>query len=197
MKQYLRRILIAVVVGAAAISNAAETISRSAAPEPYAGSASCRQCHETFYQLWAPSHHGLAMQPYTFAFAQANLTAPEGPAKIGKNEYVACLGKEEGWILERGPEGGKRHRIVHVIGGKNVYYFLTPLDRGRLQTLPVAYDVRTGKWFDTAASGVRHFPGAAADTPVPWTDPMFTFNTSCHGCHVSQLTTNYDLKTDT
>ena len=27
------------------------------------------------------------------------------------------------------------------MGGKNVYYFLTALDRGRLQTLPVAYDV--------------------------------------------------------
>ncbi len=83
------------------------------------------------------------------------------------------------------------------MGGKNVYYFLTPLDRGRLQTLPVAYDVRTKKWFDTAASGVRHFPSAAADAPVHWTDPMYTFNTSCHGCHVSQLSTNYDLKTDT
>jgi Flp pilus assembly protein TadD len=197
MKQYLRRILILIVAGAAAISSAAETSSRPAAPEPYAGSASCRQCHETFYQLWAPSHHGLAMQPYTFAFAQANLTAPQGPIKIGKNEYLACLGKEEGWVLERGPEGEKRHRIAHVMGGKNVYYFLTPLERGRLQTLPVAYDVRTRKWFDTAASGVRHFPSAAADTPVHWTDPMFTFNTSCHGCHVSQLSTNYDLKTDT
>ena len=83
------------------------------------------------------------------------------------------------------------------MGGKNVYYFLTPMERGRLQTLPVAYDVRTRKWFDTAASGVRHFPGAGADAPVHWTDPMYTFNTSCHGCHVSQLSTNYDLKTDT
>jgi tetratricopeptide (TPR) repeat protein len=197
MKLHRRCIIIVVVAGAAAVSHAAETDARPAAPEPYAGSASCRQCHETFYQLWAPSHHGLAMQPYTFAFAQANLTVPEGPVRIGKNEYIACLGKEEGWVLERGPEGEKRLRIAHVMGGKNVYYFLTPLDRGRLQTLPVAYDVQARKWFDTAASGVRHFPGAAADTPVRWTDPMYTFNTSCYGCHVSQLSTNYDLKTDT
>jgi tetratricopeptide (TPR) repeat protein len=197
MKRSFRRIILLIVAGAAAISSAAETKSPSPASAPYVGSASCRQCHETFYQLWAPSHHGLAMQPYTFEFAQANLTAPEGPVTIGKNEYVACLGKEEGWILERGPQGEKQLRIVHVMGGKNVYYFLTPLERGRLQTLPVAYDVRTKKWFDTAASGVRHFPHARPDTPVHWTDPMYTFNTSCHGCHVSQLSTNYDLKTDT
>ena len=207
MKQYLRRVVVVILAGAAAVSSPPEANARSAAP--YAGSASCRQCHETFYQLWAPSHHGLALQPYTFAFAQANLTVPDGPVRIGQNEYRACLGKEEGWILERGLEGQgppnassrvgdpeKRLPIAHVMGGKNVYYLLTPLDRGRLQTLPVAYDVRTKKWFDTAASGVRHFPRAAADTPVPWTDPMFTFNTSCHGCHVSQLSTNYERKTD-
>ena len=107
------------------------------------------------------------MQPYTFEFAQANLTMPEGPVQIGKNEYVACIGREEGWVLERGPDGEKRHPIAHVMGGKNVYYFLTPMERGRLQTLPVAYDVRIRKWFDTAASGVRHFPARGPMRPCP------------------------------
>ncbi len=177
---------------------AAQTGPQPAAPgSSFAGSASCRQCHEAFYQLWAPSHHGLAMQPYTPEFAQKNLTAHDAPIKIGKYEYFARVGRDEGWVVERGPDGEKRHPIAHVMGGKNVYYFLTPMERGRLQTLPVAYDVRTKEWFDTAGSGVRHFPGAGTDAPVHWTDPMFTFNTSCHGCHVSQLSTNYDGKTDT
>ena len=136
------------------------------------------------------------MQPYTFEFAAQNLAAQKTPVKIGEHEYLACIGREEGWVLERGPRGEKRLRIAHVMGGKNVYYFLTPMERGRLQTLPIAYDVRTREWFDTAASGVRHFPGAGTDAPVHWTDPMYTFNTSCHGCHVSQLSVNYDLKTD-
>ena len=137
------------------------------------------------------------MQPYASEFAQKNLTAPEAPVKIGEREYLACIGPGEGWVLERGPQGEKRLRIAHVLGGKNVYYFLTQREQGRLQTLPVAYDVRAKTWFDTAASGVRHFPGAGADAPMHWTDPMYTFNTSCHGCHVSQLSTNYDLKSDT
>ncbi len=67
---------------------------------------------------------------------------------------------DTGWVIERGPEGEKKYRIDHAMGGKNVYYFLTTLDRGRLQTLPVAYDVNKKEWFDMAASGVRHFPGA-------------------------------------
>jgi Tfp pilus assembly protein PilF len=195
MKKYIFPLV--AVVAVAVVGAGAETSSPPPARESLAGSASCRQCHESFYQLWAPSRHGLAMQPYTFEFARANLQAPQDSIRIGPCEYRAYLGPEEGWVLEQGPDGAKRYPIAHVLGGKNVYYFLTPMERGRLQTLPVAYDVQTRTWFDTAASGVRHFPGAGTDTSVSWTDPMYTFNTSCHGCHVSQLSTNYDLKTDT
>jgi tetratricopeptide (TPR) repeat protein len=163
--------------------------------EEYAGSVSCRSCHEKFYKLWALSHHGLAMQPYTPEFARANLTPQAEDTKVGKYRYRADI--ESSRVIENGPGGQKTHPIAHVMGGKNVYYFLTPMDRGRLQTLPVAYDVQAKQWFDTAASGVRHFPGAEADEPVHWTDPLYTFNTSCYNCHVSQLSRNYDLTTDT
>ncbi len=162
-----------------------------------AGSISCRGCHQEFYELWSTSHHGLAMQPYTAEFARQNLTPTYTFVQIGETTYVPCIEGKENWILEQTPDNQKRHRIVHVMGGRNIYYFLTPMKRGRLQTLPIAYDVRAKEWFDTAASGVRHFPGAQSDAPLHWTDPAYTFNTSCYSCHVSQLAKNYDLKTDT
>lgn len=165
--------------------------------EGYAGSVSCRECHEKFYQLWSTSRHGLAMQPYTSEFARKELTAQENEIEIGKSTYRADISDSGGFVLERGAGGEKKYRIEHVLGGKNVYYFLTPLEKGRLQTLPVAYDARKNEWFDTAASGIRHFPGGQAGQQVDWKDTAYTFNTSCHGCHVSQLTSNYDLKTDT
>ncbi len=163
----------------------------------YVGSVSCRQCHERFYQLWSTSRHGLAMQPYTADFATKNLTPQAKEVKIGKYSYRADIAGESGWVVEKGPKGQKKYKIEHALGGKNVYYFLTSFPRGRLQTLPLAYDVNKKDWFDTAASGVRHFPGSERDQPVSWLDPGYTFNTSCHSCHVSQLTMNYDLKTDT
>lgn len=164
----------------------------------FVGSVSCRQCHERFYELWATSHHGRAMQPYTAEFARANLTIQEKEIEIGESTYRALLtGKGDGFVREKGPKPETQYPIVHVLGGKNVYYFLTPRERGRLQTLPLAYDVGEKVWFDTAGSGVRHFPGAEADQPVHWTDPLYTFNTSCYTCHVSQLSRNYDLTTDT
>ncbi len=162
----------------------------------YTGSVSCRKCHEKFYKLWAPSHHGLAMQPYTAELAARKLSPQTEDIVIGDSRYRADISGDTGWVIERGPEGEKKYRIDHVMGGKNVYYFLTTLDRGRLQTLPVAYDVNKKTWFDMAASGVRHFPGQA-DEPIHWKDWQYTFNTACYGCHVSQVSTNYDLKTDT
>ncbi len=167
------------------------------AGDALAGSSSCRQCHKQFYDLWSTSHHGLAMQPYTSEFSRQNLTPHETPIVIGANTYVPCIGENEGWILEQEQNGRIRHRIAHVMGGRDIYYFLTPMERGRLQTLPLAYDVRTKEWFDTAASGVRHFPGAENDAPLNWTDPAYTFNTSCYSCHVSQLAKNYDPGSDT
>lgn len=163
----------------------------------YAGSVSCRECHEHFYELWSPSHHGQAMQPYTRAFAQSELTEHKQPLTIGKHTYQADIHADPGVVIERGPEGQRRFEIAHALGGKNVYYFLTPYRGGRLQTLPLAYDMHEKQWFDTAVSGVRHFPGSDQDHPVHWTDSVYTFNTACYSCHVSQLSTNYDAKTDT
>jgi tetratricopeptide (TPR) repeat protein len=158
----------------------------------FAGSQSCRECHERFYELWAPSHHGKAMQPFTPELARSAFTA--------QAEDILADGSawryEGDSVRQSGPDGETRHEIAHVMGGKNVYFLLTPRDRGRLQVLPVAYDVNEKRWYDTTASMVRHAAGHP-DEPVPWTDPLLTFNTSCWSCHVSQLSVNYDAPTDT
>jgi tetratricopeptide (TPR) repeat protein len=162
----------------------------------YSGTQSCRECHEKFYRLWAPSYHGLAMRPFTAELFQTGFTAQANKLVIGDSDYRMEFDGKRGWISERGPKGNKKYPILHALGGKNVYYFLTPMDRGRLQVLPLAYDVHGKSWFDTAASGIRHFHDIEEE-PVGWKDPEYTFNTSCYGCHVSQFTRNYDLKTDT
>ncbi len=166
-----------------------------AQPAAYAGSVSCRECHERFYQLWSTSLHGLAMQPYSARFAREKLTPQQGDIAIGKVKYRADI--DEGIVIERGPQGIKRYPIAHVLGGKNIFYFLTPFTKGRLQTLPVAFDVNRKEWFDTAASGVRHFPTGEQGEAVDWQHYTYTFNTACYSCHVSQLDTNYDIGTDT
>ena len=160
----------------------------------YAGSARCRDCHEEFYQLWSTSHHGLAMQAFTASLASEQLTPQEHDIVVRGASYRADI--ETGQVRETSATGVAHHTITQVMGGKNVYYFLTPYERGRLQVLPVAYDLGRKEWYDVSASGLRHFTDVT-EQAVHWTDAEFTFNTSCHGCHVSQLRSNYDLGTDT
>ena len=174
------------------VDSSADTPETSA----FVGAKSCRDCHEDFYRLWSTSHHGLAMQPYSAAFAKANLTVQKSDITIGDRKYRAEIGEGMGWVRETGPHGERKYPIAHVMGGKNIYYFLTPLERGRLQVLPVAYDVHKKDWYDMAASGVRHFPDRR-DEALDWTDRMFTFNTTCFNCHVTNLATNYNMSTDT
>jgi tetratricopeptide (TPR) repeat protein len=173
---------------------------------PLAGSASCRPCHQAFFERWSTSFHGLAMQPHTGDFARDRLTPQEAPLEIRGRSYRAVVGTGSDHVEETGPDGRRTYPIVQVLGGKNVCYFLTPLERGHLQVLPVAYDVNRKEWFSTAGSAVRHFEAppsdgestsmGVADEELDWTDRAYTFNTSCFSCHVSQLATNYEPATD-
>ncbi len=165
------------------------------APDSWAGSSSCRDCHADFYQKWATSRHGLAMQPFTREFAAAELKPQAQPILVRGVAYQAQIKADGAWVLEQQAGAEKKYAIEHALGGKYVYYFLTPMDRGRLQVLPVAYDVRRQEWFDTtgsAARGIMHFD----DEVLDWRAPQLTFNTSCHGCHVSQFSANFDPQTD-
>lgn len=163
------------------------------AANDYAGSRSCRRCHERFYGLWVTSHHGKAMQPVTPDFVASNLLPHAQAIAIGTNSYRVDV--DARCVIEAGAAGTNRFRMVHALGGKNVFYFLTPIERGKLQVLPVAYDVRSRAWIDAAGSMIRHF-GTGEDEALHWRDPLLTFNTACYSCHVSQLTKNYDPETD-
>lgn len=169
-------------------------ISRVQRTTSYAGSFSCRECHESFYQKWAPSHHGKAMQPVTPEFVKENLTPLAQPITIGKKRYsIDLVARKCSEISEDGKT--TRYPMLHVLGGKNVFYFLTLLDKGKLQVLPLAYNVQDRAWYNTTDSMIRHFI-AAGDQALDWHDPMLTFNTACFSCHVSQLAKNYDVTND-
>ncbi|UCF38526.1 MAG: hypothetical protein JSU96_06710, partial [Acidobacteriota bacterium] len=161
----------------------------------YTGSQSCRNCHERFYELWSTSHHGLAMQPVTEGLLRESLSPLANPIEIQSYSYEVVLDPEFPHVVERG--GGEVHELgmKYALGGKNIYYFLTERDRGWLQVLPIAFDVRAGEWYDTTASMVRHFADQT-DEPIHWTERPLTFNTACYGCHISQLAKNYDPETD-
>ncbi len=176
--------------------DAGSTRSPQSPPAEFVGSKHCRDCHQGFYGKWATSRHGLAMRPFTLDFAHEHLVPQTTDIEVRGRRYRVEIGGESGAVRQRGPDGEKTYPIAHVLGGKNVFYFLTPWHRGRWQVLPVAFDVRQERWYDMAGSGVRHF-AEQPDEALDWTARQFTFNTSCYSCHVSQLSKDYSVETDT
>ena len=164
--------------------------------EPYVGSRSCRECHERFYELWAPSHHGKAMQGVDSTFISDELIINSSEVEIQGFFFKPIVRDNSLIIIERNGEVEKEYPAIHVLGGKYIYYFLTPFEKGRLQVLPLAYDIGDKEWYNTPASAVRHFVDPLDDEELDWHNFAYTFNTSCHSCHVSQLETNYDLEKD-
>lgn len=162
----------------------------------YVGSGSCIECHAKFYELWSTSHHGKAMQPLNAEFIKSQKLPGSEDFSLEGKIYKIAFGDSTMTMIEKDGENVKNYEVVWVLGGKNVYYFLTPLENGKLQTIPLAYNLNLKSWYNNPQSALRHFPEGPADQALPWKDRMYNFNTSCYSCHVSQLQTNFDLTTD-
>jgi tetratricopeptide (TPR) repeat protein len=163
----------------------------------YLGSSDCRSCHERFYELWSTSHHGKAMEAFSVSLSKT-LEPMKEPLQIGDEKFIVEF-DDQGGILRGTSACGeeKTWRLRHSFGGRNVRYFLIPMDKGKLQVAPLAYYVHQGKWYDATGSMVREFQdGGPEDEALHWTDRQLTFNTSCHDCHVSQLEKNYNPADD-
>ncbi|MDT8401568.1 MAG: ammonia-forming cytochrome c nitrite reductase subunit c552 [Bacteroidales bacterium] len=163
----------------------------------YSGSESCRPCHEKFYQLWHDSFHGLAMQPVTGDFIKRNIHSFDQEIRVGTEVFQVSARGDSLIFTEKERSGiNTDYPAVHAMGGKYIYYFLTPLAGGRLQVLPLAYDCDTRNWYNNPESGVRHFE-TIEDAPLDWMSHLYTFNTTCYNCHVSQMETNYNPEDNT
>ena len=68
----------------------------------FVGSKTCYDCHTKFYELWSTSRHGLAMQPYSAAFAKKELKPQAVDVVIGKQSFRAEIGEHQGWVRQTG-----------------------------------------------------------------------------------------------
>lgn len=98
------------------------------------------------------------MQPFSAELARTLAPQPT-PIAIGDDAFTF----RDGALHQR--RTNRSLPLTYALGGKNVYYFLTPLDRGRLQVAPLAFDVEKKRWYDVAASGVRP-PRGLRDAPL-------------------------------
>ena len=82
---------------------------------------------------------------------RTHFRAPRVEYRTG-HVYTAALDVRGGWVIEEKSGVETCLSIQQVLGGKYIYYFLTTLERGHLQVLPLAFDTRKRTWVETTAS---------------------------------------------
>ena len=166
---------------------------KNAAPpvNGYAGSASCRECHEAAYQKWAGSHHAEAERlvqtnrdrvafdpPREFhhgsqkSFVQWNRGQPQ----------IASVGRLQRWDT---------NAVARVIGEDPLRQFLLAFPGGRYQVQEAAYAPRSNEWFNVFGNEDRQ-PGEWGH----WTGRGLNWNAMCAACHNTRVQKNYDATTD-
>jgi tetratricopeptide (TPR) repeat protein len=184
-------------------SEAAASPSRTAAAGPvlapddevhaqYAGSASCKECHETAYALWEKSNHGLAEREYREDLDKQAFSPKQTLEHAGDVSETFLDAEGVATILTRGLDNN-RHAfpVVRVIGHDPLRQFLIAAPGGRLQTCDVSYDPHKNEWFDVFGDE----PRAPGDWGA-WTGQGMNWNAMCAACHNTRLRKNYDPPTN-
>ena len=145
----------------------------------FAGSASCRECHEKEYAAWRGSHHDLAMQHATnetvlgdfddTAFAHQGTTYR---FEIDGDGYRVRIGESV-------------YPVPYTFGVEPLQQYLLDTGNGRLQALPVAWDVAHKRWFTWYEEAFE------------LGEPRFNWNHMCADCHSTGYRKGYDPSTAT
>jgi Tfp pilus assembly protein PilF len=157
----------------------------------FVGSAKCQSCHKPEYDKWRGSHHDRAM-------AEATADTVLGDFDNAEFEHFGVTSRfyrKDGryFVSTPGPDGKlAEFEITHTFGWYPLQQYLIPFPGGRLQCLPIAWDVKKKRWYHL-------YPDRPLDPEdwLSWTRQGQNWNGMCAECHSTNLEKNYDLETDT
>lgn len=157
----------------------------------FVGSAECRDCHRIEYDKWKGSHHDQSMDTAT----EDTVRGDFGDAVFEIHGVASRFYRRDGrfFVHTQGPEGRMGDfEITHTFGYYPLQQYLVPFDGGRLQCLPIAWDVNQKKWYHL-------YPDQPLDPQdwLYWTNAGQNWNGMCAECHSTNLQKNYNPQTDT
>ena len=163
-------------------------------PDPlragFVGSDKCQSCHKAEYDKWQTSHHQRAM-----AVAEENSVL--GDFDDAEFEHFGVKSRfyrknEKYFVYTQGPGGEMgEFQISHTFGWYPLQQYLIPFPGGRLQCLPIAWDVRDKKWYTLYPENPPK-----PDDWLYWTNQAQNWNGMCAECHSTDLQKNYDPEAD-
>jgi len=156
----------------------------------FAGSRKCMDCHKTEYDKWQNSHHDRAMD----AVNDETVLGDFSNVAVEFNGITSRFYRTDKkfFVHTQGPDGKMgEFEITHTFGWYPLQQYLVPFPGGRLQCLPIAWDVTEKKWYHL-------YPEAPIDTNdwLYWTNAGQNWNGMCAECHSTNLKKNFDIQND-
>ncbi len=171
-----------------------QAVSESAGEKPgaiFVGSEKCKACHKGEYDLWKGSHHDHAMEVAT----EETVLGDFNNAIFEHDGIVTEFYRKDGKFFAhtKGPGGGLgEFEITYTFGWYPLQQYLVPFPGGRLQCLPIAWDVKRKRWYHL-------YPKNSPDPNdwLYWTNAGQNWNGMCAECHSTNLKKNYNIETKT
>ena len=161
--------------------------------EPYStfvGSLKCMDCHKNEFDKWQGSHHDHAMHLADDMTVLGDFNNAVFESHGIRSRFYR---KNRKFFVKTLGTNGKmgEFQITHTFGWYPLQQYLVPFPGGRLQCLPIAWNVRDKKWY--------HLYPDLSDSKdwLYWTNAGQNWNGMCAECHSTNLKKNYDPATDT
>jgi predicted CXXCH cytochrome family protein len=161
----------------------------------YVGAKQCTSCHQEQYNAWQGSHHEKSMQHALIesVLGDFNQVTFQSNKFFKKGTKVS----PEFWVNIKGEDGDFHdYQIKYTFGYKPLQQYMVEFDDGRVQLIPFAWDSR-----DKLEGGQRWFNLYPDKTEKHqeffWTNTGQNWNYMCADCHSTNLSKNFDLKTNT
>ncbi|MBN2417838.1 MAG: hypothetical protein JXL81_00495, partial [Deltaproteobacteria bacterium] len=157
----------------------------------FTGTERCADCHRKEYDNWQDSHHDHAME----IADEKTVLGDFNNAVFQSHGVTSRFYKKDGrfFVSTNGPAGQPgEFEITYTFGWYPLQQYLVPFEGGRLQCLPIAWDVRENRWFD-----LNPYIKIDPSDWLYWTNPGQNWNGMCAECHSTNLKKNYDPEKDT
>ncbi len=157
----------------------------------YVKAAVCAECHRAIYQTWFDSHHGWAVRR---PIAE-NVLGDFDNATLQHKGIESRFSRRDGkyFVETDGPDGRMtKFQVKYTVGVSPLQQYLVELDRGRLQVLDLAWDVKKQSWYHLYPNQTL-----SAGNGLHWTGPYKNWQARCAGCHQTNFVKGYDTNNQT
>ena len=158
--------------------------------DAFVGTLKCMECHQKQYDDWQDSHHDHAMANADHESVLGDFNDTEITFHGVNSRFYQRDGRY--FTYTQGIDGQMgEYEITHTFGWYPLQQYLVPFPGGRLQCLPIAWDVQKKKWYHL-------YPDEPQDPKdwLYWTNAAQNWNGMCAECHSTNLQKRYDPDSD-